>query len=370
MLKITALVIDDDELILRALSRTLKHIDSDIDVFTLTQPLELLHWVAEHGAPDLLFCDSLMPECSGVEVLEQARLALPATVRCLLTGDLSTNLSWQVGNIAHCYFAKPFTKHQLVDVIKNTRQLKQLDLPQDTKATLGALRGLPALTATTSQILRSLREVPPRLDVVADLLSQDPPLAAKVMQIANSAFLGFIAPVHKTHQAVFRLGSHLLQAVITCFELERLMIPVGGEMEIARCITLAQQKMALAESLGEYLSLPRHLLEELQSCCFLSAIGPICATCLGQSDWSEKQQAELSAYLLALWGFESLVVTGQLYLHENYVDHQLITLLHAVISLQIGSGATCNDVQNALSGHLKALSYTEQVAKWRLKESQ
>ncbi|WMN62289.1 HDOD domain-containing protein (plasmid) [Pseudoalteromonas xiamenensis] len=333
------ILIDDDALLLKALSRAILHIDFECEVKTVNNPLEFAACVEELGEPDIIFSDLVMPECSGLEVLEQARIICPTALRCLLSGEVATDFSMQVDNLAHFYLAKPFTKAQLVDVINASKLLPLLGLTLEERAELGQLTKLPVLPETLIDTLRLLRLSPPLLEQAADLISLNPPLAAKLIQISNSAMLGFASPVHSVQQAVFRLGSEFTEAILTCFEIEKIGNQRISSKQLFEINNKAMKKAQLAKSLGPVLDLEKQDIEDLQVVCLLGAIGEICVLQLSEHsfNWQMKEATTLSAYLLTLWGFPGDIVLGELICQPATLSAKKLTLAHAVLEDAIAS---------------------------------
>lgn len=327
------MLIDDDVLMLKALARALLHIDPKINVRTLACPAEFHSVLANFGTPDVIFCDYIMPECTGLEVLEMARSQCPQAVRCLLSGEVSIDFSVQVENLAHYYLAKPFTREQLTQVLTAASQLPKLRLSEKERVELGQITCLPILPEVLVHALQLLRSQPPELEKVAELITSQPQLAAKVIQVANSAVMGFASPIQQVAQAVFRLGAHLTETVVALYELDMLATKLPSKKRLGEINTRAMQKAALAKKLGEAINMAPDEAEMLQVACLLSGVGEICALQLSEHSfsWPLQESSTISAYLLTLWGFSNSIICAQLISHKAHIVENRLTLLHAAI---------------------------------------
>jgi DNA-binding NtrC family response regulator len=83
----TVLLVDDDKLILRALSRILA--DSGIELLSAESVAEALALCRTHEVA-VLISDHRMPGGSGLVLLKQIKEDSPATLRVLMTGDAGT----------------------------------------------------------------------------------------------------------------------------------------------------------------------------------------------------------------------------------------------------------------------------------------
>lgn len=73
---------------------------------------------------------------------------------------------------------------------------------------------LPVLPAAAMEALRLVRSPRMHTDALLAVVEQDPPLAARILAVANSSFYVRGAPVLSLRQAVVRLGLHALRDVI------------------------------------------------------------------------------------------------------------------------------------------------------------
>lgn len=81
---------------------------------------------------------------------------------------------------------------------------------------------------TLPEIALRVREVSEQPDInllqIADVISQDAALAARIMKVANSAFLGRVVACVNLQQAVTRIGLSQLKQLATVFAMEQLFV--------------------------------------------------------------------------------------------------------------------------------------------------
>jgi PAS domain S-box-containing protein len=112
------LAVDDEQLVLNALRRTL---GSEHDLMAFTKPQAALDWL-EQGEPwDLILCDLMMPEMTGMEFHAELNRRMPERTRHLIFvtgGAFTTGARDFLGRIDNLRVEKPFeakTLRQLVN---------------------------------------------------------------------------------------------------------------------------------------------------------------------------------------------------------------------------------------------------------------
>lgn len=331
--KINILLIDDDELLLRALSRTLNRLYRQAEIVCLQFPGEFTNCIDANGAPDIIFCDSVMPVLSGVEVLKKAKELCPAAIRCLLTGDLNESYQWQVNNTIHFHLVKPFTQVHLKQVVESAILLKSLPISQATRVVLGQLAELPYLSTVAHSVLGELQNDEPDINALTKQVSHDPIMSGKVLQVANSAFMGFSSHTTDFKQAIIRIGLDGLKAIVVCCELSQRFVNNTKKDALNELVNRAFLKANMGQSLSKMLGLSNQDQSLSFAVGLLSGVGVLTHFCIIQhtKDKGRVSKYALTAYLLALWGFEEQVVRAQL-IDDLPIDKTVsLTLIHKVV---------------------------------------
>ncbi len=99
--------------------------------------------------------------------------------------------------------------------------------------------------------VRKLAEDPNvNINKLADIISHDPALTARIMKIANSAFLGRGIHVNSLHQATTRIGLRYIKNVVTAMAMEQLFVSkselIKKQMDKVWVETLNLTSLALA----------------------------------------------------------------------------------------------------------------------------
>lgn len=93
---------------------------------------------------------------------------------------------------------------------------------------------LPVLPAVAQEALRLVKGPDVKLDAVLRVVEQDPPLAARILSVANSTFYSRGAPVVTLRQAMIRLGTHALRDVVYMAVYANTVFEAPGLVELVR----------------------------------------------------------------------------------------------------------------------------------------
>jgi len=108
----TVLVVDDDQKLLKMLTRTLVY--ENLDVVTASNGLEAMEQITVHK-PDLLIVDWMMPKMNGLELVNRLRDDEDKTLILMLTAkDEIENRVEGLESGADDYLVKPFAPAELV----------------------------------------------------------------------------------------------------------------------------------------------------------------------------------------------------------------------------------------------------------------
>ncbi len=297
------LFIDDDPFMLRALLRTGRRLRPDWQ-FSLCE--HALNWQQELAGqvPDLVLSDYLMPDCSGDQVLQQIQQHYPCSVRALLSGDTTEQVVRDASRFAQFVFAKPFQEKDIATLFEVLERLDGLALPVALRQAAGAATTLPALPALVAQLRQAFSQPEVEINTLADLVSHEPVLAARLLQLANSAFLGFSRASLSVSECIMRLGLHLTEAIVMTVALEHWL--AGRCQQHQGLVDAAISRAAWCKKLSHQLSLDKELQEQLYIAAVLTAVGPLCLLAWQQAKpaGSADIPAELlSGYMLTLWGY-------------------------------------------------------------------
>ena len=114
---------------------------------------------------------------------------------------------------------------------------------------------LPVLPATAMEALRLVRDPRMRTDELLTVVEQDPPLAARILAVANSTYYARGNAIRSLRQAVVRLGLHTLRDVIYMAIYASTLFDAPGLVDVVRetfehSVIVARFAQRLAPHLG------------------------------------------------------------------------------------------------------------------------
>lgn len=96
------------------------------------------------------------------------------------------------------------------------------------------IEDLPTLPRVATQIMEITSDPPFSVKALEEIMSQDPPLSAKILQMANSAFYGLRNPVDSIRRAMLVLGVRELEQIVLSLSVFKAFRTVPGQAAFDR----------------------------------------------------------------------------------------------------------------------------------------
>ena len=283
----------------------------------------------------------------------------------LFLEDLSSNYQLQINNAIHFHLIKPFKETHLISVLESVKLLNELPISTAHKTILGQLKELPFLGVTTQNLIHELNKEEPNVNVLEKYIIHDPALTGKVLQVANSAFMGFDNHTSNLKEAIVRIGLDSLKAIAAFLELSHQLSKKSNSKDLNHLINKGYKKGGLAQSLAKLLKQDRQTQLFAFAVGLLSVIGELTIVCNEQEiDHKKVPKFSLSAYLLALWGFEKIVVSAQLIDEVPSEKTLSLTVLHLIVEHVVTDGALNYNLEEY--DYLDEIGILEDVKNWFL----
>ncbi len=120
------LVVDDEQDIVKVLSKILEL--AGYEVISAYNGTEAVQCVKENN-PDLALLDYMMPDITGLEVLQQIKAFSEEVYVVMVTGRGSEEVAASVMKAgASDYVIKPFVKDQILTVVKDTLRIRSAEI--------------------------------------------------------------------------------------------------------------------------------------------------------------------------------------------------------------------------------------------------
>ncbi|MDQ2165540.1 MULTISPECIES: HDOD domain-containing protein [Vibrio] len=321
--------IDDDVFMLKAIARLIRRIRPEWEIILVSEPLNWLSEWNKHNCqpPAIIISDLLMPHKCGDELLEEVKQTYPQVVRALLTGNTQENLPQKAHAYSHFVLPKPFTQEDFERLFECTERLYQMPFNNECRTKLGSLKDLPVLPNSIHRLQQTIASPTCDLQSIADTISHEPVLVARVFQIANSSYLGFRRTTDSLSEAVGRLGATLVESIaisLLSHHANSLVSKKAHQDISEQALRVSYISRLLAKNLGYSLQdKDRVFVSSL-----LTAIGKLIlmeegADIHNVDSFLELQQEYadyyiVTAYMLMIWGYGSEI--GEIVLNQSKSD--------------------------------------------------
>jgi len=283
---------------------------------------------------DVIVTDIRMPGMDGARLLEIVNQRWPETVRIVLSGYAELQQTVRLVPVAHQYLSKPCQPQQLENVIDRCLLLHELLSQPGLRSLVGRIRALPTLPRIYSALQSIVKNDRVTLAEVAKIVGSDSALAARVLQIVNSAFFRLARRISSIEQAVSYLGFQSIRNLAMSVEifarwpgkacagldLEKLQqhvhLVAAAANTLAAKTPIADDTLlaGLLHDIG-YWVLAQECPQELTRAVEVAASQKI-PLHVAEHQVIGASHAEIGAYLLGLWGLPYPVVEAVAHHHQ------------------------------------------------------
>jgi len=375
------LFVDDEPKILEGLRRLLRPQRHDWEM-AFAPGGEAALAMMEASSFDVIVSDMRMPGIDGANLLRRVRELYPQVVRIVLSGHTEMCAALKAVPVAHQFLAKPCDAEMLRVAIERACHLKALLNDESIRRIVTSLGSLPSVPRTYDSLTHALADPDASLPKIAKIVEQDVGVAAKVLQLVNSAFFGIAHPVANIQSAVSYLGVNALKNLVLSVEIFRSFQPTrelpGFSLE------KLQEHALLTAHIAGHLPVPPHLTEIAVVGGMLHDLGKLilawklsghfeCMLAESVATHSPVNKveeaasgfshAEIGAYLLGLWGLPYTVVEAVALHHRpNRVPRQSFDAISAVYAANLLAHELEESSHDAESAFYNLEDYREELA--------
>jgi len=216
-LKKRILFVDDEPNVLNGLKRMLYSMRSVWEMHFAGNGTEALDAMDKQPF-DVVVTDMRMPRMSGDELLSQVRDRYPQTVRIVLSGHSDSKLIMGSVQEAHQYITKPASAEELKSKISKSCALLDLIEGPSLRGLITGMQTIPTIPNIFNQITMELKQEDPSMDKIGNLISKDPAITAKILQIVNSSFFSLPRTIESPYEAVMLLGLDTVSSLVLTIE--------------------------------------------------------------------------------------------------------------------------------------------------------
>jgi len=355
-MKKSILFVDDDAPILNGLRVRLRRMRDQWDMHFVESGAEAIR-ALESNHCDVVVTDMRMPGMDGAELLSIVRDRWPDTVRIVLSGYAELQQVVRLVPYAHQYYSKPCEAGQLENLIDRCLRLHELLRQPTLRAVVGRVCKLPAMPQIYVRLQDLLASDVSSAHDVAELIASDSAIAAKVLQLVNSAFFRLARRVTNIEQAVNHLGFGAIRNLVisaevfsrwsshdtrSMLDIDKLQSHVHWVAAAARSLTAGTPRAddsllaGLLHDIG-YWVLANECPQEL-----IDAVATAVAQKMPLHEAETRvigaSHAQVGAYLLGIWGLPYPVIEAVAHHHtpENIPQSELdplgaLAIAHALL---------------------------------------
>lgn len=287
---------------------------------------------------DLLCSDMRMPKMDGAELLTIVSERWPQTVRIVLSGYSELAQTIRLVPIAHQYLSKPCDPKQIQTVIARCLSVHELLNAPQLRALVGSMRSLPTMPKTYQRLRQAMTDPDVSAAEISKIIGSDAAVAAKVLQVVNSAFFRLARRITRIDQAVSYLGFFALRNLVLSTEVfgqyptdvrigainadqiqERALKTMGVLRALTRGLPLSDDAIVvgLLHDIG-YLIFMQTCPDKLKDAYSVAANRKIPMPD-AEKEVIGASHAAVGAYLLALWGLPYTIVDAVA--HHHAYEH-------------------------------------------------
>jgi HD-like signal output (HDOD) protein len=207
------LFVDDEALVLNGLRRALHGMRQEWDMHFVESGAAALQ-ALDQAAYDAIITDMRMPVMDGAQLLEQVKERHPDVIRIVLSGQSSREAVFRSIAGAHQFLLKPCDPQELVARLGQAFAMRDLLSNPTIKTVISRMPSIPSLPTLYHELTAVLRSESPSLAQIERIISKDVGMAAKILQLANSAFIGARGRVSSLLQAVSLIGTESVRTLV------------------------------------------------------------------------------------------------------------------------------------------------------------
>jgi len=212
-MKLNILFVDDEVNVINGLKRMLRPLRNEWNFFFALSGQEALTIIDENPV-DVIVTDMKMPKMNGEQLLKKVKETHPSIIRFILSGQSNIDLALKSTRTVHQFLAKPIQAEKLKEKISRSYKLFSILENENIRNVINGIQTLPSIPDTYFAVEQELQKTDFSLMKIAEIISRDAVMSAKILQLVNSAFFGLPANISDIIAAVNLLGANTVKALI------------------------------------------------------------------------------------------------------------------------------------------------------------
>ncbi|HBY19833.1 MAG: signal transduction protein [Clostridiales bacterium GWE2_32_10] len=342
------LFVDDEEQILRSITRLFR--TTDYDIYTAPEGESALK-ILETEEIDLIISDMRMPFMDGYGLLSKVKELYPKVIRVMLSGYTEEKLIFKAiqKNIAKLYVFKPWENEKLLNVVDQIFESKKSIKDNNLLIHINNIEELITTNVNYQRIL-SLIQSGTDIEKITFEIEKDQSIALKVLHVANSAYCN--VKTGSIKQAVSYLGLQNINNIILSYS----AIDTFDNDSLATYLNMLSKHSFVTNKLVKYIYnklLCKELSEKYSAIGLLHDVGIVFLfKCFGEKYYNlfiksiqeniniaelEREilgttHEEVGGYLLNWWGLPDQIVEAAFFHHMpmdiRVINKEMVCVVH------------------------------------------
>lgn len=342
--------------------------------------------ILREQAFDVVASDIEMPGVNGIQLLAEVCRMHPQTSRVILASTADQAMIANSLQCTHQFIPKPLDARVLRSTLARITGLDGYLADEKLRQLAGRMRTLPSFPTIYLDIIQEIESENSSIESIAKIAAKDPGITAKILQVVNSAAIGFSETVSDPVEAVQLLGMSTTRSLVLSAQVFYVYAPgklksFSAEMlwnHLTACGNLArtisrEERASVAECEDAYtagmlhdmgkLMLADSLPDEFESAVALAAQKKI-ALAEAEMEVFGANHTGLAAYLFGLWGLPAAIVEA-VALHltpqkSNLHQFSALTAVHVANAFTDEAEAGTLDLE-----YLASIGKAKRVDDWR-----
>jgi len=325
--------VDDETYALQGYKRALEPYANDWNVYFFSTAPEALTFMSQNKV-DVLITDLRMPGMDGIALLEQAIQHFPSVIRMILSGHIEEPSAYRAASLAHQLIAKPCEINSIRNSVEETCHLRDTLSDKKLVKLVTGIQNLPSVPILYLSLLKEFQSEQPTMSKVAEIISMDVAMTAKILQLVNSAFFSIPYKISNLNQALSILGLNTIKALVlsvgvfsqyqnrvySTFSIDDLWqhsIFVGNlSGAIAASVNLTRAEQDEAQMAGILHDVGKLIQTDVPGLHRLLSMNTKIPEIQMEYHYLGASHAEIGAYMLSLWGLPSGVIKAVAFHHN------------------------------------------------------
>lgn len=207
------LFVDDEPNIIQGIRRMMFPFRKEWNLFYAIGAEEALEIIRREQIA-IIISDMRMPKIDGVELLGIVKNEKPEIIRVILTGQSEKEKLILSSNLVHRCLFKPCKTNVLISSIKELLESRKDIEKNNLMEILDQLGELPVLPEVYLQLQEELNSPVVSIQKIVNIISREPMIVAKVLQLVNSSFFGLPVKIINLMQAINYIGISIIKTLV------------------------------------------------------------------------------------------------------------------------------------------------------------